>query len=437
MKEDDLDKVEISTAKKNFKKHLDLPKNKRIFFSGIFGAGKTYLLREFFAEESSDYYSIHLFPINYQVSSTENIFEYIKYDILLQLLDCTDLKKKQITEIAKSLGVKGVKNLVTLLRSDPRVNSVAKIGENLKKIYEVAKKTAEKEEITQFLDKITKQTGVYENDSITKHIRELLLLKSNKRKEGAESTKETVLIIDDLDRVDPAHIFRILNVFSAHEDIDAKANKFGFDKIILVGDYNNIKNIFHSKYGASTDFSGYIDKFFTRNIFHFENKKNLVSVLYRTFDIYPDPSERDNTVYIILCFLIINLIELEQFSTRNLYQLIKIHSDMPLILPPNALEKALNELDKLYSHVELKKIFNQLTGVSLKNIIENSELKIKPLLEIFLQHLSKYTKQTYACEIEGLIIDTTSSIKTVDGVVELPQTLIDYIDVWKEFTGIL
>ena len=31
--------------------------------------------------------------------------------------------------------------------------------------------------------------------------------------------KKTVLIIDDLDRIDPEHIFRLLNVFAAHLDI--------------------------------------------------------------------------------------------------------------------------------------------------------------------------------------------------------------------------
>ena len=38
-------------------------------------------------------------------------------------------------------------------------------------------------------------------------------------------------------------------------------NKFGFDKIIVVCDYNNIQSLFHCRYGHDADFSGYIDKF--------------------------------------------------------------------------------------------------------------------------------------------------------------------------------
>lgn len=53
--------------------------------------------------------------------------------------------------------------------------------------------------------------------------------------------------------MDPEHIFRILNVFSAHfgDDLDAdfSHNKFGFDKVLLLCDYDNIKNIYHHFYG--------------------------------------------------------------------------------------------------------------------------------------------------------------------------------------------
>lgn len=80
-----------------------------------------------------------------------------------------------------------------------------------------------------------------------------------------------VLVIEDMDRIDPAHIFRIHNVFSAHWDIQDYSeqrltggdplNKYNFDKILLVCHFQNIKNIFHHFYGAQTDFTGYIHKF--------------------------------------------------------------------------------------------------------------------------------------------------------------------------------
>ena len=74
-----------------------------------------------------------------------------------------------------------------------------------------------------------------------------------------------------MDRIDPAHIFRILNVFSAYWDIQDYSeqklaygnpqNKYNFDKILLVCHFQNVRNIFHHFYGDKTDFTGYIHKF--------------------------------------------------------------------------------------------------------------------------------------------------------------------------------
>lgn len=61
--------------------------------------------------------------------------------------------------------------------------------------------------------------------------------------------KKTLLIIEDLDRIDPAHLFRILNVLGAHLDFcnqrDIKPNKFGFDNIVTVFDYEITSHLFH------------------------------------------------------------------------------------------------------------------------------------------------------------------------------------------------
>lgn len=63
-----------------------------------------------------------------------------------------------------------------------------------------------------------------------------------------------MLVVEDLDRIDPAHLFRILNVFSAHIDYCYKygnkaedsiaGNKFGLDNIVLVCDFSNIRKLF-------------------------------------------------------------------------------------------------------------------------------------------------------------------------------------------------
>ena len=97
------------------------------------------------------------------------------------------------------------------------------------------------------------------------------------------TNKEVVLVIEDLDRIDPAHLFRILNVFSAHIDYCYKnlispdtsvmcGNKFGFDNVVLVADYENIKYIFEHFYGNKTDFGGYICKFLSSTYFQYSLK---------------------------------------------------------------------------------------------------------------------------------------------------------------------
>ena len=77
---------------------------------------------------------------------------------------------------------------------------------------------------------------------------------------------KSVLIIEDLDRIDPAHLFRIMNVLSSQVDNPyyshvPHGNKFGFDKIILVMDYEIAKHLFHHFYGKEANYEGYMNKF--------------------------------------------------------------------------------------------------------------------------------------------------------------------------------
>ncbi|MEO1054958.1 MAG: P-loop NTPase fold protein, partial [Bacteroidota bacterium] len=116
--------------------------------------------------------------------------------------------------------------------------------------------------------------GLYENDFFTELISKMLL------KISKDNEKKNVLIVDDLDRVDPEHIFRLLNVFAAHFDVDdKKENKFGFDHVIFVFDISNIRKIFQNKYGQGVDFSGYIDKFYSREVFYFDNSEAIKETL--------------------------------------------------------------------------------------------------------------------------------------------------------------
>ena len=57
-----------------------------VVFSAKFGDGKTKFLKEMKANEvMKDFHFFTLHPINYSVSKNEDVFEYIKRDILLQL----------------------------------------------------------------------------------------------------------------------------------------------------------------------------------------------------------------------------------------------------------------------------------------------------------------------------------------------------------------
>lgn len=77
--------IDIKDELSRFDTFLSEDGNINIVFSGIFGIGKTYFLRKYF-ENNDKYIPIYLTPINYIVSSNEDIFEYIKVDILFELI---------------------------------------------------------------------------------------------------------------------------------------------------------------------------------------------------------------------------------------------------------------------------------------------------------------------------------------------------------------
>ena len=267
----------------NFNKHLLL--NKRILFSGKFGTGKTFFLKEFFTLEAikDKYVTFHLFPVNYQVASNEDIFSLLKYDILYHIIGFGWLDKDDEAKISHTLAVQNyfMNNsydfISGIMKCIPffNINVYGKAMEELKKFFNqystYYKKLNESnlDLVNEFASSIEhKPGGLYEIDQISNFIYECL--DNNKKR----TLKESVLIVDDLDRIDPEHIFRILNIFSAHFDrslYNNNENKFGFDKIIFVGDIKNIRNIFLNRYGENTDFTGYIDKFYSNSIIEFNN----------------------------------------------------------------------------------------------------------------------------------------------------------------------
>lgn len=273
-----------------FDEHLALNNNNRIIFSGKFGHGKTTFLKHYFNDVNKGKYSpIFLYPVNYSVASNEDIFEYINYDIIIDML------QRDNTYTFKHIDINFWQSISFSLHEKPQnlisaiINMIPKIGDTDISISTIAKSIAllntsltdsyktHKKQLSDiekikdlFKDIEESSEGIYSNTAITKLIYNAL--------SNTKSNSENILIIDDLDRIDPEHIFRILNVFAAHFDKNNQSpNKFGFDKVILVCDIENIRNIFKAKYGANTDFNGYIDKFYSHRIFGYDIKDIMVS----------------------------------------------------------------------------------------------------------------------------------------------------------------
>jgi len=290
--------IPLDIVKNDFKSFLEIPENSRIFFSGKFGIGKTYFLKEFFEQNKAEYEVFHIYPVNYQVHSNDDIFELIKYDILIELL-------KKNKDIFQKNEIKGVKDssllfyswckkrfsLNSILQStlslgesysellvDPILGSLGKLGRPLKDLLEIDReyqefkkeyKNGEKGLVEKYAKEI-KAKDISEIDYLSHLLKEKI-----KQQKG---DKQSILVLDDLDRIDPEHIFRIFNIFSAYFEKENE-NKFGFDVVIVVADYMNTGNIFYHKYGNETNFSGYLDKFFTIDPYYFDNKKAIIDMV--------------------------------------------------------------------------------------------------------------------------------------------------------------
>lgn len=290
--------IPVEEIKNDFQSFLDIEGNTRIFFSGQFGIGKTYFLNSFFETNSDEYDVYHLFPVNYQIHSNDDVINLLKYDLLVELL----MKEKNIFQTNNVDGIKessllfyswikenystnqfllstvSLGEFLSDLSADPITGLLGKLGRPLKSLLKIDEgfqkfkkeyKSGEKGLVEKY-EKAIRTKSTSEPDYISSLVKEKVVQNKKNRK--------SVLVLDDMDRVDPEHIFRILNVLSAHFERDQQ-NKFGFDSVIVVADYSNLKHIFHHRYGPKTDFSGYMDKFFTVTPYYFDNKKALIAKL--------------------------------------------------------------------------------------------------------------------------------------------------------------
>lgn len=285
-----MEEINIDSVLDEFKEHLRF--NDRTILSARYGDGKTYFLDKFKKKFQDKYEFITLYPVNYQISENKEIFEYIKRDILIQMVMKNMVDQNcNITE-AHYLQHYIMNNHLTLLQDIIQILPTLGIGnegfvwstlmagfkglsflESQKEKYDQFKEDIESQSdielAEKFCDSFSDQKGsCYELDLITE-----IIIQSLKRFKATQHTKKVVLIIEDMDRLDPAHLFRLLNIFSAHLDRYniykntsslkeyVLSNKFGFDNIVTVFDFDNAKRIFTHFYGKDANFEGYINKF--------------------------------------------------------------------------------------------------------------------------------------------------------------------------------
>lgn len=337
-----IDHKEISDE---FLDHLKINDNKRILFSAPFGTGKSTFLKNFF-ENDENFISVSLYPVNYSVSANEDVFELIKFDLLLELLskygEDVEISKEEFTLLFTSQYF-----IYDKIRSQGLLSSIVSLGEKIGKpvfkflkifddtikdvkAFKTKMEDDENKAITSYLKESLKRQGsIYEMDDISFLIFNLIKRLVEKRS-SEDNVPETVLIIDDLDRLDPDHIFRLFNIFSSHYDHISDKNKFGFTKVVFVCDIENVRKIYHHKYGPSVDFSGYLDKFYSKEVFSFDNVKYIKENIKRLLGRYTPESGRhrlnveESTFYYGFSWLLSTFLEAKEFNLRMLVQKSKL-----------------------------------------------------------------------------------------------------------------
>lgn len=323
-------------------KHLTVLGNLRTIISGKFGSGKTTFLKHYF-EDHEEYECVKVIPVNYSIADNRDVFELIKYDVLFQLIskvELSDTEEPLIKRFGEYVGnnkTEAVKIFTPLIKVIPLIgNALSSLTERyidfIKKLTDHLEEDKSQKGFVEdyFSELAITKGGIYEEDPITELIRELI------SKLQKESGKKVVFVVDDLDRIDPEHIFRILNVFSAHHDIHQDdTNKFDFDKVIVVCDIENIRNIFQHKYGGKTDFNGYIDKFYSKQIFEFGSSEyvgRIVESIFRNLKgEYLHLSLHENsTVVQYVIGLLLSLTNLNLITFRNIIRFNNLDYILPL-----------------------------------------------------------------------------------------------------------
>lgn len=260
-----MEPIDISNNINDFKQVFE--SESRIIFSAKFGDGKSYFLKKFmesYPKEANDYYFITLHPVNYVVEENRDVIEYIKRDILFQLIKDNriyDFKEGYDKIFDAVCNVESLFKLADFAASIIPVKGLKEGYKALKGLVSTIDEKRKEQDVLHVVDDYLngfygKSGSISECDAFT-----CLIQKSLEQMKA-----KSVLIIEDLDRIDPAHLFRIMNVLSSQVDNPyyseaPHGNKFGFDKIILVMDYEIARHLFHHFYGKEANYEGYMNKF--------------------------------------------------------------------------------------------------------------------------------------------------------------------------------
>lgn len=295
--------IDITSQLENFKHFFDA--DNRLVFSAGFGEGKTYFFNEFKKKYSSEFYFITLYPINYVISDNESILEYIKRDICYQLAKDFCIRENKFDLVGVLKDLKDEINFQDLIRMISLIPQIASVGllpllnkllpESKIKIFKLGSNNHFSSD--NYIKSFERVGTIYENDAYTKFIRRILESFRN------VDHKQTVLIIEDMDRIDPGHMFNILNIFGSHIDrhyidsTDKTQNKFGFDKLVTIMSYKNCETLFANKYGEDVDFDGYITKFISSKPFEYSITANARDMLAKKlYSLLGLGHEEDNNV---------------------------------------------------------------------------------------------------------------------------------------------
>ena len=272
-----MDTIDISQNIQDFKQVFE--NESRIIFSARFGDGKSYFLNEFmksYGEKKNDYYFITLHPVNYVVEENRDVIEYIKRDILFQLIKDNriyDFKEGYDKIFDAVCNVESLFKLADFAASIIPVKGLKEGYKALKGLVSTIDEKRKEQDVLHVVDDYLngfygKSGSISECDAFTYLIQKSL----------EQMMAKSVLIIEDLDRIDPAHLFRIMNVLSSQVDNPyysefSNGNKFGFDKIILVMDYEIARHLFHHFYGKEANYEGYMNKFLNTLPFSYSIKE--------------------------------------------------------------------------------------------------------------------------------------------------------------------